>query len=257
MDVMLCTYLDYHAPADLDLVAADGFQSEYGHHALLFGVRSRQSPGTHKCTDADMVNVRYLAGHGGEGATSLPVSDDVAFGLREDEQLMIQTHWINHTDQVIDGQGAFHLTVEPASPSARVADLFTWLTTNSAVSPGADGSAESSCTVGEELNIFLMGGHAHEWGTYITLTHARGDGAPEVIYETEWNGQYQFNPPRNEYSSAAPFVVRPGDKMSVSCQDYNDTGSMLTFPGEMCVGWAYYFPAVREINCVNGFWPGQ
>jgi hypothetical protein len=256
-DLTYCTYLDYAVPADLDITEYHGFQSDNGaHHVILYGVANREAANTHLCTEEDMVNSRYLAGGGAESPPA-DLPEGIVLRMRAGAQLMIQTHWINAADTPIDGQGAVTLTVQPPSDEVQVADLFTWLTTDITLEAGATGMAETSCTAQEELSIFLMGGHAHEWGTYIQLGHKPSEASSpsEIMYETEWSAEYQFNPPRNSYPRNEPFMIRPGDVLSAHCDFMNDTDATIRFPAEMCVGWAYYFPATREINCVNGFWP--
>ena len=249
-DVMLCTYLDYRAPADLDLVEVHGFQSAHGHHALLFGVRSSQPPGSHLCTEADMVNVRYLAGHGGEGmASSLPVTDGVAFRLREHEQVMIQTHWINGTDAPITGNASFQVKLAPPSADRAPADLFTVVTTEVDLPPG-EGRASAECVLPRDLSLVMLGGHAHEWGTRVSIVHNE-----EMLYDEPWSPHQVFDPELLQFDVTAPLELRAGDVIRVDCEYANDTGEAIAFPREMCALFGYWFPADREIDCVDGSWP--
>jgi hypothetical protein len=248
-DVMLCTYLDYRAAEEVDLVEVHGFQTEFGHHALLFGVRSDQPAGTHPCTEADMVNVRYLAGHGGEGASTLPVSDGVAFRLRKGEQVMIQTHWINTGDGPTSGSASFRVTVAPPSPDRAPADLFTVVSTQLDIAPG-EGTARAECVLPRDLSLVMLGGHAHERGRRVTITHR-----DEMLYDEPWSEHSVFDPELLQWDATAPLQLRAGDRIRVDCVYENETGAPLGFPAEMCALFGYWFPADREIDCVDGSWP--
>src|SRR5688572_10722528 len=162
-DITLCTYIDFDVDHDQDIVNYAGFQSQFGHHVILYSVGQAQAPNTHECTEEDMINGRYL---GGGGADSPPqyLPDGIVLRMRAGSQLMIQTHWINTTDEIIDGQGAFNVELVDSSPDAQVADLFTNVTTDIRISPGVGtvGSARAECTLGSDMQFFLMGGHAHE-----------------------------------------------------------------------------------------------
>ena len=252
-DVTYCTYLDNRAAKDLDITHYEGYQSSLGaHHTLLYAVSNSQKANTHICNEDDMINARYIAGGGAESPPA-QLPEGIVMRLPANTQLMIQTHWINATDSAIDGQAAFNLDVEPADPSHLLANLFTVPGTMFDLKPG-DGEAQVSCTVQQDMNFFLMGGHEHEWGTHVSMTVTPAGGSGLMIYDTPWQSSYQFNPPRNQYTKDQPFVMHKGDTLSVDCKYYNDTQNDIVFPREMCVGWGYYFPATQEIDCTDGVW---
>ena len=255
-DETLCTYLDYDNGRDLDITAYTGYATAVGsHHEILYAAANHQPTGTHVCDDTDMVNARYLGG-GGADSPQVPLPQGIVMRIPAHTQIMIQHHWINATDAPIDGQVAFDVTVEPSSPSNQVAQLFTNVTTKIALEPGM-GSAHAQCTVGQDLKFFMIGGHAHELGTHVTMTTTPAGGSPTTFYDTTWSAEYQFNPPRNYYTVDQPFTVHAGDQLDVDCTYDNTTGAKVSFPREMCVGWGYFFPATVEIDCVDNVWPSS
>jgi hypothetical protein len=255
VDITLCTYLDYRTDKDYDIFNYKGFQSTDGaHHVLLYAVDNESPADTHVCTEDDMVNGRYLAGGGAE-APALDLPEGIVIRMPANTQLMIQTHWINASDKAIDGQAAFNLDVEKPDPSHLNSQLFTVLSTQISIPAGSTGKVHASCTIQQELNFFMLGGHEHEWGTHVALTHTPADGEPKMIYDQPWAESFQFNPPRNSYTKEAPFTLRKGDKIAIDCDYNNTTTGVLDFPREMCVGWGYFFPADGEIDCVDGTWP--
>lgn len=252
-DTTKCTYLDYRASKDLDITNYVGYQSAIGgHHTILYAVSNSQAANTHECTEDDMLNARYLAG-GGADSPGAVLPQGIVIRMPKDTQLMIQTHWINATDKATDGQAAFNVAVEDSKSTNVNSQLFTVTTTTMSL-PSGVAHAHASCAVKQDMNFFVMGGHAHEWGTHITLTTTPAGGSPSVVYDTPWSKEYQFNPPRNNYTKDAPFTMHTGDTVEVDCTYNNDTGATIDFPREMCVSFGYFFPAVNEIDCVDGVW---
>jgi len=255
-DQTFCTYLDYRSDRDVDIYAYEGYQTALGgHHVILYAAAQVQPAGTHLCTEDDMINVRYLGG-GGADSPGAALPDGIVIRLPANTQVMLQHHWINASDAPIDGQAAFNIEVEAPDPSHVNSQLFTTVTTQVSLAPGA-GSARAECTASQDMSFFLLGGHAHELGTHVTISVTPASGATaNTIYDTPWNKEYQQNPPRNSYTKDQPFVLHTGDRVRVDCTYDNTTGAAVQFPREMCVAWGYFFPAVQEIDCVDGAWPG-
>jgi hypothetical protein len=254
-DVTLCSYVDYRTAEELDIVDYQGFQSSFGsHHVILYAVSNQQAANTHECNEDDMINARYLAS-GGADTPKGELPDGVVFRIPAKTQLLVQTHWINATDAPIDGQAAFNLKVTAPSPAHQTAQLVTILST-SFVLPRGKGAAVSECVVGESMKVFTLGGHMHRWGVHAKISHTPVDGAPvRVIYETDWSYEYEFNPPRNNYTTENPLVFARGDRLRIDCDYMNDSGHELPFPSEMCATFAYGYPLDREIDCVDQHWP--
>ncbi len=259
-DSTLCTYLPTDVSLDeaVDVIKARGFQSNLaGHHAILYMAERERPVDTHECTDDDMVNARFLAGAGGgdAGGAYADIPDGLAYRVDAGRQLMIQSHWINTGTSPVDGQAAFNIAVQPPSDQVQLANLFNWTTTQIAIPAGELGSASSRCTVEQDLNFYLVGGHAHEHGTRVRLTHTPAGGEATTFYDEDWVAYYAFDPPRMDLGAIDPMVIRAGDTLGVDCEYDNTTTGELAFPSEMCVGFGFYFPAVSQLDCVDGRWP--
>jgi hypothetical protein len=257
-DITLCSYLSTKLTDTTDVIGARGVQSAGGHHALLYTARSAQPVDTHPCNEMDMTNVTYVAGVGADksftGLASLPAG--LAFRIPAGAQLMVQTHWINATGKVLDGQAAFNLKVAAPSSARQPADLFSVVDTQFSVAPGQRGVDSTACKVPSDTTLFLLGGHEHKLGTHFRAEHVAGDGSSSVVYERDWVPEYEFNPPMNIYGVDAPLTIKAGDSLKVTCAWDNTTGATdLTFPHDMCVAWGFYFPGHGEIDCVDSIWP--
>jgi hypothetical protein len=255
-DVTFCTYLDYNASQDWDVTTYLGFQSKGGHHTILYSVPHPQKPNSHVCTDQDMLGVRYVGG-GGTDATiaASKIPDGIAFRIGNGSQIMLLSHWINATASDVEAQAAYNVTVQNPSPSVSPGDLFTVVDTQFSL-PVGPGSAHTQCTLKNDLQFFLIGGHAHEHATNISITHHDAvAGSDAMIYDQKWDPSKIFDTPLDQYMKAAPLTMKAGDTFVVDCQYQNNTSTAIAFPTEMCVGFGYYFPATAEIDCVDGSWP--
>jgi hypothetical protein len=255
-NVMYCSYLDLKL-APTDVLSFHGLLSSGGHHLVLYVARQKRPVDTHLCTEDDMINVKYLAGVGADNtlANVGQLPEGVAFRVPEGAQLMVQTHFINASLKSMDGQGAINLVTATPSDARQPADLFTVVNDNFVIPAGQMFTAETTCTVGEDLKIFFLSGHAHALARQVRMDLMKPSGAT-MLYDTEWQPEYEFNPPVSAFTVDAPLILKAGDQVRTSCTWDNTAGAKdLRFPDEMCAGLGFYFPGHGELDCVNGSWP--
>ena len=253
-DVLWCTYIANPFGGEVDVVQSRGFQSKFGHHAILMEVIGADDKlgQSAACTDDDMTNARFLAG-GSDAAAQFQIPDGIGFRIKKESVLMIQTHWINTSADTVDGQAVFNITTAAPDPNRQPAQLFAEYTADVSLPPRAAATATTDCTIQQDLNFFALGGHAHEWGTHVnvTVTHAAQD---QTLYDHAWSPEFQSNPPLNYYDTKSPLVLHKGDVLHVKCDYQNVTDGEIRFPREMCVGMGFYFPGDADIQCGDGFW---
>ena len=63
-----------------------------------------------------------------------------------------------------------------------------------------------------------------------------------------WEPYYASDPPRSETGVDDAYRIRAGDTLRVECDYTNDTAENLTFPQEMCVAFAFFFPGTVDVN---------
>lgn len=259
-DITLCTYYPLSAalPAAADVVKAAGYQSALGaHHAILYQARQPRPVDTHECTEDDMVNsIPVAINAGGEGgAAAFDIPPGMAFRLEAGRQFFVQTHWVNATEQPIDGQAAFNIKTQPVSDSVQPASLFSYVDTQIVVPAGQRGREGVTCTFEREIKFVTMGGHAHEHGTAVRLYHKVAGAAEELLYDEAWTPDKTFAMPVLKYPPSAPLVLRPGDSLRADCEYMNPTAADLQFPTEMCGGFGFYFPGSTQLDCTDGNFP--
>lgn len=258
-DVTLCSYLDAHIQDETDVVNFRVFQSRHGHHVIIYTARHERPVGTHVCTEDDMVNTHFVAAGGSEGVGTIQIPDGLAFRIPPNSQIMVQSHWINAAPESADGQVVAYLTPKPSSPQRVPLDLFNIVLTDFNVPAGQQATSSTTCTLGHDVQLYSLNGHAHELATQVSIELLDpAGGASNMLWTSPWQPAYQSNPPVNLYSDKQPLVLKAGQKVRVTCSWDNTMGtSDLAFPREMCAGSGFYFPALKgEIDCTDGVWDG-
>jgi hypothetical protein len=254
-DLTWCTYVTNPFGREVDVVASRGFQSKFGHHAILMEVlgAEKRLGESHECTDSDMTNARYLAG-GSDAAARFKIPEGIGFRIGTASVLMIQTHWINTSKEKILGQTVFNVGVRDPDPNRQQAQLFAALTLNVSLPPRAPARAQTECVIKNDLKFFAIGGHAHEWGSHVRLDVDRKGATNEVLYDHDWEPHFQADPPLTYYDLNAALELHAGDVLHVTCDYQNTTDDEIHFPREMCVGIGFYFPGTSDIQCADGQW---
>jgi hypothetical protein len=252
-DRVLCTYVDAFIENDSDIGRLAAYTTAGNHHSVLFQTTLAQQPNTHECEDEEMVFLSWVGGIGGEGADG---DDKLPEGLVRrvagGNQLMIQTHWLNATDEPLDGQAAFNVRYEPIDPNKTPTSFMTVMNTGFEVPPG-ESKATVECTFKTSVNIWQLAGHQHDLGKHVRVAYTPAGGTERVLIDRDWKKEWAFNP-EYEYFDGKPMVVSPGDKMRVDCDWTNDGQEIVKFPREMCGALGQFFPSMDQLICVNGGW---
>lgn len=257
-DVTYCSYIANPFGKDVDVVASEAFMSLHGHHVLLMEIPN-DNPfkigDSHICTDADMNKARYVSGGGSDLMSSVfKAPAGIAMRIHATSKMLVQSHWINPSAQVSDGQSSFNIVTEPPSASRQEAQLFTVTATQFDLKPHATGHTSSDCKLPRDMQLALIAGHQHEYGARISIQRVVGDSAPQMLYQTEWKPEYQSAPPQQWYPATGPVVLKKDEILRVTCDWNNTTDTEIVFPREMCIGAFYYFPATTDVNCLDGIW---
>jgi hypothetical protein len=255
-DRIICSYLDAYVEDDFDVARIAGYNTLGSHHIILYQTSFGQAPNTHDCKDEEMIYFSLIGGTGGDAAASAENSlpPGLVRRVKKGNQLLIQTHWLNTSDETLDGQAAFNVRFEPMSPERTPADFIAAINTNFQATPGIS-SASVECTFEDTINIFQLAGHQHDLGKHIKIDYTPVDGVQQTLINEDWNKEWSFNPNFIDYS-ARPMVVRPGDKLRIECDWSNPGDTTVTFPSEMCGAVGGFYPSTKQLMCVNGDWLG-
>jgi hypothetical protein len=250
------------APSDevQDVLNATGMQSQFGHHVVLYAQSEIEPVGTSRiCTSGDTLSIQYLGGIGGDGVSSADIASylppNTAFQLPKGQTLMANVHFLNTSDQPIDGQAVMDLQfVAPAG--RQIAGFFINDGDTFSIPPHATTSYDVNCPIAQDMSFFLFGNHMHNYGAAVYTELLHSDGTSQMIMNnTYWTPDMQFNPPIAGFKPGGYLEMQQGDTLHTHCEWTGASDETITFPTEMCIGFGFNLTGGASIYCDDGQWP--
>lgn len=258
-DVMWCQFATYTGD-DIGLHDIHTYQGQNGHHMLLMGtsastidypdgamVECSGEFGGFQMADLEPLGLPNETTRAGVDEVSMPLPDGMAVKLHTGDRYVLQSHYLNTTQQTLLIGDKAVITAIPADDVAEdhwVAPLI-FNRDDFLIPAGEAASSSFDCTIDEDWNVLYWTGHMHEWGTAIRI----GIAGEDPFYSIpEWDPVYRDAPPYNDYSSA-PFAVAAGTTFTTTCDWFNDTDEDLAYPNEMCDSIAMVYPQKTATIC--------
>jgi hypothetical protein len=248
-DSFTCIYTDTFTDRELAVTNAYGTQQLGGHHITAYYTQATRSPTSHPCIASEMADWNQVGG-GGDEEFDLSLPEGLGIRIPAGVQMVLQAHYINLSDATLMANDS--ITLELADPALleSFVNQFVVLDTDFTVPPHEASESVITCTVPEEVQIVNLLGHLHEWGTHYALEKIDADGNTlEMLYEQEWEPSFASAPPVLRYAKDAPLVLAAGTRLRQTCAWENVEDDALTFPREMCLAFAQYYPDNGEIFC--------
>ncbi len=257
-DNEVCTWTDVIADHDMSVRAVQGFQTETGHHVVVYKTKSYEPAGTRRtCTGDDLTTVRFVAGAGGEGVYDKnEAPGNLAFTIEKGYQVVVNEHFLNATTKTHDAQSVVNIYLaDPGKTYIRSGALA--VVDTSFIVPVGQPVKNIDCVIQEDFKAWFSIPHMHRWGHNIKVDHV-SDGISKRLFDTDWTPGFTFHPPEIRVDPATPSVFKKGDHIKVACEWYNDTTGPLNFGQEMCVFFAQTIDDHGQGNwaCDGGQWAG-
>ena len=215
------------------------------HHTVLTFAGSNGTSGP----DGDQDNCgvgtlgRVMLYASGVGTSPLDFPEGVGVKVAAGQQLHLNLHLFNSTDDPISGDTAILVKSQP-TPPPQVAEMVFAGAFLFNLQPGQTTSKSGGCTATAPFNIFAVWPHQHKLGTHHRFTVTRGSDVT-----TLHDAAYEFSE-QNYYLKSPEFAVEVGDKLQTTCTWLNDTTGSVTFGEssnqEMCFTGLYRYPAQNE-----------
>ena len=233
---------------------------EYSHHNLLRNVTDEGLPdGTMvECPSTDSM-YDYAPLFEGAGvqpsadATNwLEMPDGVAMRLEQGQKWVLDMHYINPTGKTLIVQNGVNFgTIDPmevehwAAPVRMDGGIVE-------LAPGEASTVNFDCTWPFDGHVLSIGGHMHEYGTHYLVEHQRADGSTSEVYDIEPRLEEYRDFPILANFGATELPVLTGESFRTSCNWFNTTETMLSFPDEMCTTFVVVYPLDSPLSCVEG-----
>jgi hypothetical protein len=215
------------------------------HHTVLTFAGSNGTSGPDGDQDDCDVGTlgRVMLYASGVGTSPLDFPEGVGVKVSAGQQLHLNLHLFNATDNPISGDTAILVKASSTPPPMEAEMVFAGAFVFQ-IQPGQTVSKSGGCTANKPFNIFATWPHQHRLGTHHKFTVTRG---AEVT--TLHDDDYTFSE-QNYYLASPEFAVQPGDNLQTTCTWMNDTNGTVGWGEssnkEMCFTGLYRYPALGE-----------
>jgi hypothetical protein len=234
----------------MNVQSAKGQQGVGGHHLIVYYTDQKVPVGHHPCTDVEMLGLHQIAADAGnnEGVVALP--DGYATKVPEGKQLVVQSHYIRTADGPLTVNDSISLKTIEDKDVKEFANSFVMVDGNFKVPARATATSTTKCAAPQDLDLLIMTGHMHEWGSHYKLERIDETGKSlETLYDADWEPLFVAHPPIKTYDPKTPLHFAKGTLLRQTCTWKNTEDTEKAFPREMCVMFSYYIPDNGFIEC--------
>ncbi len=252
--IVMCTYITAQNTQDEDVQSFLAMQSAGGHHLIVYTVDHPINLPPTPCIQGGQPSWQQILGTQDESQEVI-LPTGVGFHLKANQQLVMETHYINGTPNVLTVHSAFGLKYSPPGTVTQQAHPYFFGSLNINIPPNASWSTQSTCSPPDPVTFYYVQGHEHQMGTGVTVNLIPGDGGPAggdgggyQLYETQqWSA-----PPIATFNDGLGLTLGTSDQLQVTC-DWTNTGdTALSYPLEMCYAVGIYWPGPGALFCALG-----
>jgi hypothetical protein len=244
-EILQCHYLKLPNDAAHEIGHIKLTFPEGSHHVHVYHAAVDVPDHVENCTAIDWTTWSLVVGAQTKSVDwTLP--EGVTVPLDPHEQLLVQVHWLNTTDQPIDRTATIEL--EPAAYSNAHLGVVFGVAKDVYMVPGQTKTVANWAPIDPGVNITAMMGHFHGRGTRYSVDLRRhGETSGTVVYQATNEQTFEF-----ETFDPAP-VPTDGQGLAFECDYDNTTTNTITWGAntntqEHCNMAAYYYPATPPLS---------
>jgi hypothetical protein len=229
-------------PEDMYITAIDVDKPPGTHHTLLTIAGANGTAGPDGEQDCEATNIgMYMLYAAGAGTPPIELPPGVGVKVKAGQQLHLNLHLLNATDETITGESAVLVKTSP-TPPPMVAEMVLAGPLELDIPPTSQPvSFTGQCTATTPYSLFAVWPHMHTFGTRQKVELVHGTDV-HVLHD----GGYMFD--EQGYYPVEPIAsVATGDRVRVTCTYVNTSNASVKYgdgPGsEMCFSGLYRFPA--------------
>jgi len=240
----------YTLPEDVSVGAFRGLIPNGTHHAQLWiADDGDESPdGSSDCTANTISNLSVSSFGVGTNAFEFP--EGVASTLKRGQQLLLNLHLFNVTDESLSGLSGTLIRTVDANSVVHEAELFLPGAGSLAIPPGGPTVQTGECTLEQDAILFAVAPHMHQTGVHMRAV-ANSSVAGEIVLSDR---PFSFDE-QLFYKLEPTIQMKAGDTIHVECTFVNNTNATIHLGNstldEMCFASSYRYPAVGKTICVR------
>jgi hypothetical protein len=243
---MYCVYTTYNGP-DTAFYNQEALQGKFGHHAVLLSTKDSKPDGT----TIDCTDMSQLAAFEPFSITEeLPAG--VGVFLQHGKKMVMQFHYVNSSRKPIRVRDVARLHKRELADVKSFAAVWVTNTSDFKVSPRASASQSFDCVLDRDVDLLLLGGHMHEYGTSFKAEIGPSVNELKPLYTVDqWKQDYRDHPPMQLHTNA-PMHLAKGTVIRTTCAWNNPGDTPIAFPQEMCTTFGYASGIKEPFVCDNG-----
>lgn len=216
-------------------------QAPLGTHHTVLSIASGSAAGPDGEQDCGVNTLGMVMLYAsGVGTAPLDFPEGVGIRVRAGQQIHLNLHLYNTSDEVLTGESAI-LVKQSSTPPAILAENVFAGSFQINIPPMTTRTVTGGCTATRDYTLFALWPHMHQVATHQKVELVRG-GTPTVLHDEPFNFAEQ------DYYLQEPAVqVQQGDQIRVTCTYVNTTNRTITFGDssdqEMCFSGLYRYPA--------------
>jgi len=227
--------------------------SEFLHHQLVKAV-----PEGLEALDGEVFDCRQQSWYETAQVILSPLAfdrdfpDGVAYVMEEGERYLVDSHWINPTDEEQTESVGIEFDLVPREEvDLEVGSFFLDLAASQVDLPPGISSLSFNCPVPSELNVLQLLPHMHGYGQEFAFGLQREDAEEELVFEvSDWESYYQYQPPIFPYPDGS-LVFHAGEQMRTQCTWNNPGSDHIVSPAEMCTTIGIAYPMEESLFCLG------
>ena len=209
------------------------------HHFVLMVGDPDGPDGTTTC-DSSLGKPAIFAS--GVGVEPLAMPDGIAVHLAAGQQLLLNLHLFNASDEPLTGTSGIAIEASPQVDAAHSAGVvLAGKTLGLTVATGVT-TQDATCTTAAGQTMFAISPHMHLLGTHLKAEY---NGA--TLYDSD----YAFD--EQQFRMITPAVTTANGKYHITCTYTNYSGETIHFgestTDEMCFAITFAYPAPTQKTC--------
>lgn len=186
------------------------------------------------------------------GDNELDLPEGVAMNFPSGSRYIADVHYVNTSTDPICVNAAFDLELRPAEEVEAMAAAVELDVGSFEIPPGAV-TLHTECALPVAMNLLSLAGHMHYRGSRFQVDVVTSQGT-ETLYEVDpWLPDYLYQPPLTLFD-IDEVELKADDTLVMECSWFNDTGTSLSYPDEMCQSRMVGYPLDGPLQCTGGLW---
>jgi hypothetical protein len=220
------------------------------HNSLYLSSSPSEADGITEC-DASELGPRAIGG-AGIGTNDFVMPEGVAIKLHKGQQILVNLHLFNVSDEPIEGTSGFLARILPVDQVEHEADEVLAGPLQLEIPAGSKNVVQGGqCRISYDSTVFAVGPHAHMHATHIKAVAESSIDGTVVLHDAPFSFESQVG------HLVGPVRMKAGDLVKVSCTYDNMTDHPIEFGNssldEMCFATLWRYPPAETPSplCVN------